>query len=301
MSFPPKFIQQVINFTRTKRNKGGSQLRCNKVQTAVINQSQALPANNDANDTNDAGQFFNIFSPHYSSSTTATVETIESTNDEKRSQQPSVKKRRMIRKPKKSKNIPSKENEMLMFPPEIFVNICKFLPPNDLISLSRVCKLYYNYLCSDDIQCTQNIWKTSREIHLEKLQLPPPEGMNERQYCKLFVERGCQICKKPKIRKVYWAFRVRCCKECLMKHTKSLYRITDELRISPMVLYGLAYVTHVFWTRRNGEFPVKFYWLSKVKEMDKEYKALPPSERNRWVNAMIIKGRKEMDEINMRP
>ena len=104
-------------------------------------------------------------------------------------------------------------------PPEIFINICQDLPPVDLLSLARVCKKFYQYLCSTNSTTTQEIWRNSRLTFLPFVQMSPPEGMMELQYVKLVTERGCQFCKRPRIRKVYWAFLVRCCRKCLEDRT----------------------------------------------------------------------------------
>jgi hypothetical protein len=107
----------------------------------------------------------------------------------------------------------------MRIPPEIFINICQYLPPIDLISLARVCKQFHGYLCSTDSFTTKEIWKNSRITFLPFVQMPPPEGMTELQYVKFISERGCQFCGKPRIRKIYWAFLVRCCKKCLEDRT----------------------------------------------------------------------------------
>ncbi|CAG8641924.1 12820_t:CDS:1 [Funneliformis mosseae] len=279
-------MQHVIDFPRTKRNESS----CNTKQTSVVNPSPNF------------SYLFNSFPSNVNNSNETTAQAAGKSTKERERARPkqSIKRRRTQCGTKQSKKKqPPKENNILRFAPEIFVYICKFLRPIDLISLSKVCKLYHNYLCSDDVHSTEDIWKFSRENH-EGMTLIPPEGMNERKYCMLLVERGCQICKKPKIRKIYWAFRVRCCRECLLKHTKSEYRILQELKISPVILYGLAYTTHCFWNKWNGEFPVKFYWLSQVEKMEREYQSLPPDQRNRWVMDMMRKGQNLMTDVNMR-
>ncbi|CAI2164738.1 5864_t:CDS:1 [Funneliformis geosporum] len=282
MGLSPESFQHIIDFPRNKRNEDS--------QTFVVNP----PPN--------FSYFFNSFPSNINSPPATTAQAAGKSTKErgrariKLSIKSPIKQRRMRQSKKKQ---PPKENNILRFAPEIFVNICKFLRPIDLISLSKVCKLYYNYLCSDNVHSTVDIWKFSRENNSE-MTLAPPEGMKERKYCILLFERGCQICKKPKIRKVYWAFRVRCCRECLLKYTKSEYRILQELKISPMILYGLAYTTHCFWNKWNGEFPVKFYWISQVEKMDKEYRSLPPDQRNRWVIDMMRQGHNIMRDVNMR-
>ncbi|CAG8706029.1 10216_t:CDS:1, partial [Scutellospora calospora] len=71
----------------------------------------------------------------------------------------------------------------------MFINICQYLPPKDLLSLARVCKRFNGYLSSETSTTTQEIWRVSRISYLPYLQMPPPEGMTERQYVKLVLER----------------------------------------------------------------------------------------------------------------
>jgi hypothetical protein len=62
-----------------------------------------------------------------------------------------------------------------------------------------------------------NIWRTSRINTIFFPQLPSPEGLNEREYCKVvMLEKGCQFCmeKRQHVR-IYWIFRVRSCWDCL--------------------------------------------------------------------------------------
>src|SRR6266498_3615956 len=52
-----------------------------------------------------------------------------------------------------------------------------------------------------------------------KVDMPPPKGMNEKQYVELLMkERGCQICKCNIRCEIYWVFEVRCCIKCFFKN-----------------------------------------------------------------------------------
>lgn len=106
------------------------------------------------------------------------------------------------------------------FPPEIFTNICSFLPPKDLFTLSQVCREFRGYLCAPNCFSTQKIWKESRLQFMPEEDTPPPEGMSEEKYIELLLtERGCQICRRSKVCIIYWVFEVRCCEECFNKKT----------------------------------------------------------------------------------
>ncbi|RIA89932.1 hypothetical protein C1645_169983 [Glomus cerebriforme] len=105
-------------------------------------------------------------------------------------------------------------------PNEIFVQICANLPPNDLFSLTLVCKKIKGLLCSPTSKDTQAIWRTSRIRFMRFLQSPPPCRMDEKSYIVLKqLEKGCQFCHEKGFVKVYWEFRVRCCESCLDKYT----------------------------------------------------------------------------------
>ena len=103
------------------------------------------------------------------------------------------------------------------FPVELFIEICWFLPPDDLFSLSQVCRKFRGYLCTENSSQTQLIWKNSRLQFIPERRKSPPEGMNEKKYVELLMEnRGCQICKRSKKCKIYWVFEVRCCEACFV-------------------------------------------------------------------------------------
>lgn len=132
------------------------------------------------------------------------------------------------------KNIPTVQSLIISLPPEIFIIMCSFLPPNDLCSLSQVCLKFHEYLCTSNSSTTQQIWKESRLKFMPKETMPPPEGMIEKKYVELLIiERGCQICKRKTECNIYWGFQickrkiecniywgleVRCCEKCLIKN-----------------------------------------------------------------------------------
>ncbi|CAG8585819.1 23167_t:CDS:10 [Cetraspora pellucida] len=204
------------------------------------------------------------------------------------------------RKPRIKKWKSSEPHPIVSFPPELFINILYFCNPQTLLSLSKVCRQFAMYLNASDSSITTKIWRDSRKGFLNNLKLDPPEGMTEKEYCKLSVERGCMVCGIPRIRKVYWAFRVRCCTACLEKMTISDYRIESELGIPSCVLFGLPYVQQQKWARRRGSFIVRIYLVKQVKDAHKEYKEVPAKERKDWYQRMKIQGIEIMKEVNQR-
>src|SRR4051812_18854089 len=99
-------------------------------------------------------------------------------------------------------------------PPEIFIKICEYLAPSDLLTLTGVCKKFHNFLCSPESPITQDIWRVSRVQFLPGLHLPPPKEMYEEKYIKFGnLLTKCQYCYTKKAVKIYWQFLVRCCHE----------------------------------------------------------------------------------------
>ncbi|CAG8823134.1 21023_t:CDS:2, partial [Dentiscutata erythropus] len=169
-------------------------------------------------------------------------------------------------------------------PPEIFINICQDLPPADLLSLARVCKKFYGYLSSTYSTTTQEIWRNSRIKFIPQIEMSPPEGMDERQYAKLLFERGCQFCGKSRVRRVYWAFLVRCYQ--IRRDLLSQNSIPDD------ILSGLTHTTSYYkwgWDRSPKNRPANLYWIEDVHKSYSEYIQLPIEARKAW----LISKRKE--------
>ena len=111
-----------------------------------------------------------------------------------------------------------KHLSILDFPPEIFANFCAFVPPQDLFTLSQVCRKLRGYLSAPKSLLTQGIWRESRLQFMPEEDMPPPEGMNDEKYVELLLTvRGCQVCKRNKTCEIYWVFEVRRCEKCFYK------------------------------------------------------------------------------------
>src|SRR4051794_39947580 len=107
---------------------------------------------------------------------------------------------------------------IVKIPVELFIEICLFLPPVDLLTLSQVCRKFREYLCAPNSYTTQQIWKESRLKFIPEENMSPPEGMSEEKYVELLMmERSCQVCKRSKECEIYWEFGVRCCDKCFNK------------------------------------------------------------------------------------
>ena len=113
---------------------------------------------------------------------------------------------------------------LTLLPSEIFIDICQFLTPWDLVAISLVCRKFRDYLKCTTSFTSMNVWRTSRINTIFFPQLPPPEGLNEMEYCKVvMLEKGCQFCtEKSHNVRIYWIFRVRSCWDCLMERIECI-------------------------------------------------------------------------------
>ncbi|CAG8567529.1 2287_t:CDS:2, partial [Ambispora gerdemannii] len=195
-----------------------------------------------------------------------------------------------------------------LIPTEIFIHICKYLPPADLLRLSRTCKTYRDKLFSKESITTQQIWSTSRQEFLGFLSLPPPDGMDEISYVCLVLERGCQLCGAKTMRNVYWAFRVRLCNSCFDKKTISNHRLAKDERfngdLGRKILSGLPYVEATFSSPFPGnkcmKFKCKYYWLEDVERNRQEFMSIPLLAQVLWVNEKNKEGARFMKEVRTR-
>jgi hypothetical protein len=118
------------------------------------------------------------------------------------------------------RDIPAIHSSIVDLPPELFARFCTFLPPDDLFTLSQVCRKFRGYLRAPNSFSTQQIWKESRLQFMLYEDMPPPKGMSEEKYVELLLTaQGCQICKRNKECKIYWVFEVRCCENCFLRKT----------------------------------------------------------------------------------
>ena|SRR6266498_3426694 len=110
------------------------------------------------------------------------------------------------------------KSNLLILPNELLAEICEDLSPQDLYSLSSVCKELRNILWSYKSIITQQIWRNSRNKFYPNLKSPPLIGMSEQQYIWLTVlAKECQFCEENNVNllKKYWEFQIICCEKCL--------------------------------------------------------------------------------------
>ncbi|CAG8502951.1 17539_t:CDS:1 [Acaulospora colombiana] len=112
----------------------------------------------------------------------------------------------------------SQSSPVLSLPDELLTEICERLSPEDLYSLSTVCKSLRSFLWSSSSMVTQQIWRNSRKAFYPQYKSPPLKDMSEQQYIFLVVlAKKCQFCEesdKKKLKK-YWEFQVYSCEKCL--------------------------------------------------------------------------------------
>ena len=65
--------------------------------------------------------------------------------------------------------------------------------------------------------------------------------INYKVVVSLILDRGCEKCLKPRIRKVAWRFGWRLCESCHQAHTISDYRLTKELHCPAPILKELPH------------------------------------------------------------
>ncbi|CAG8629700.1 13348_t:CDS:2, partial [Cetraspora pellucida] len=180
-------------------------------------------------------------------------------------------------------------------PIEIFIIICSHLTPWDLISLLKTCRKFHNYLSSTISSTTHLIWRTSRLNTIFFPKIPPPEGLNEREYCYiLMLEKGCQFCGQNGGRdvRIYWTFRVRSCWDCLMKRTVCV-ESGNEI---PEYASGLPFTKF----RLNGMYGSEYivFWANSVARAKYDFDNLSETERTEWIQLSKQRAKEiEIDSI----
>ncbi|RIA99425.1 hypothetical protein C1645_869986 [Glomus cerebriforme] len=148
----------------------------------------------------------------------------------------------------------------------------------DLFTLTQVCRKFRGYLCAPNSLATQQIWKESRLQFIPNEDLPPPEGMSEEKYVELLMmERGCQICKRNKICKIYWEFAIRCCSSCHLNKTICRNKL---IRASNC---PLEFVNVMPFTK-DTDFSCEYNWIEQIDHAYSQYYGLSKENKKFWLD-----------------
>lgn len=82
----------------------------------------------------------------------------------------------------------------------------------------------------------------------------------------LCVYTGCQFCKRPRVRKIYHEFGVRCCTDCFYARTVRDFKLRTDYGVTANMLDGLRMRETMSYHHALGTYPVKCYWRADVEE-----------------------------------
>ncbi|CAG8453129.1 8879_t:CDS:2 [Ambispora gerdemannii] len=155
-------------------------------------------------------------------------------------------------------------------------------------------RLYRGFLYSTTSSLSQQMWTTSRINFMRTLPLPPPDGMDEIAYIKLaLLERGCQFCPRKSKPRVYWAFRVRCCRKCLNSKTQ----------IEEIVQNSSQHIPHGLAMRLPYAIveEIRYFWKDDVQAAKLEYSQKSSSrDRHLFLDQLTIKRDDRMEDATAR-
>lgn len=101
--------------------------------------------------------------------------------------------------------------------------IFNLLPARDIFALELTCRRLAQLL-TDEGPDGAYLWAQKAAL----IHLPQTTLLSPRRLLALVSLRGCQICQRPRIRKVFWMFLVRCCDDCFQSHTIRHYVLDRE-------------------------------------------------------------------------
>ncbi|GBC24600.2 glycosyltransferase family 1 protein [Rhizophagus irregularis DAOM 181602=DAOM 197198] len=169
---------------------------------------------------------------------------------------------------------------------KIFLRICRYLNPYNLLKLSCVCKKFNALLCSErySISC---LWEQSRIDFTPFGSMKCPEDMSNREFTKLLcIENGCQNCWNKNVRIcIYWIPRVRLCESCLLLLVISKKELEQKWIVAPELINVIPPVFHEDpWNEGNPwDESKKSYWISHVYEIQSEYCTLKSNDEKSFL------------------
>ncbi|KAH9927822.1 uncharacterized protein B0H18DRAFT_1002391 [Fomitopsis serialis] len=114
--------------------------------------------------------------------------------------------------------------DMLNMPMDVIQEICLYLHPRDLLSLSRTSKSFHKFLMQ---RSSAYLWKGSIKNIVD---LPPcPKGWIESAWVSLIFSPYCTACGTGKAATVYWEFLARFCVRCRPQMVVAANRVDNIL------------------------------------------------------------------------
>lgn len=195
-----------------------------------------------------------------------------------KSNEPPSKKRKTNKSTGKKKN-GKFANLLLQLPKDVLVyQTVQFIEASDLLSLSRINRQYHSNNLARECG---DAWKAAHLQILEQEDIEfnrhkPLDPYNYKSLVSLYVDIGCEVCHKPRIRKVYYPVMHRVCSTCIRENTISDYSIDqkynyDGLKEMRKKILNLPSYDHELWNKYIGTYTLSFYWLPDVQRIVDQY------------------------------
>ena len=94
----------------------------------------------------------------------------------------------------------------------------------------------------------------------EEQKANPALSIKTRDKLRLAGFNGCMLCGAKSIRKVYWEFSIRCCKDCLIEHSLAENTLKHTFKLQPSTFQHLPHREVQMYKPHAGSFTFKTYW-----------------------------------------
>lgn len=149
---------------------------------------------------------------------------------------------------------------MNFIPTDIQLLITSYIPDfNTLRSLSQTCKNLHQRVLFDQYRKQHLSEFTDLSYRISNLP--------SYRFLELLLDKGCQRCGKPRIRKIIPEFAIRVCQDCRDEISISEYRLREDYGIDSSVLVSLPFVTAKLWNSFYGDYVIKIYWKKDIQSI----------------------------------
>lgn len=117
--------------------------------------------------------------------------------------------------------------------------------------------------------------------------------------------KGCMFCCNTRINKVYWQYKVRCCKDCL--YHKTIGEWEFEKYLDKQHYEHLPYMMRNMYNSTFGSYTISFYWKESIDDLRKLHPYIPPApqpliikkdiniERQNVLDNLLLKEKNDID------
>ncbi|ORY91157.1 hypothetical protein BCR43DRAFT_498600 [Syncephalastrum racemosum] len=162
---------------------------------------------------------------------------------------------KVVKQRKRRRSVAQNQTDRFtQLPVDILFIIFNLLPAREVFTLELTCRRLAQLL-SEQSPDGAYFWAQKATL----LQLPDTPLLSRKHLFSLVSLTGCQLCHRPRTRKVFWMFLIRCCDDCFQERTVRHYNL-DRKKLKREYAFLPSVTGEGYSTSRRELCYYDIYW-----------------------------------------